>query len=115
MKDYQMCIDRWQFIKFGALSTVMLTGGSLDLAASARSAEEAGAAAITDEPAASQATPITHVEYLARQDQARRYMRDEGIDGILLTGGSSLHYFTGIDWGLSERLFAMVFPADGRP
>src|SRR5262249_13689478 len=38
-----------------------------------------------------------------------------GLDAVFLTGGSSLHYFTGIDWGLSERLFAMVLPVKGEP
>jgi len=66
-------------------------------------------------PMANQARPITREEYLQRQEMARRYMREAGLDAIFLTGGSSLHYFTGIQWGVSERLFAMVFPAQGEP
>src|SRR4029079_19543752 len=30
-------------------------------------------------------------------------------------GGTSLNYFTGIRWGNSERLFAVVIPKDGSP
>jgi Xaa-Pro dipeptidase len=110
-------MDRRDFIKFGALSTVMWTV-ALDsaLPAAAATARLSGeGAAPTEEPSAAQAKPITRDEYLGRQEQARRYMRDAGIDGVFLTGGSSLHYFTGIDWGVSERLFAMVFPAKGEP
>lgn len=66
-------------------------------------------------PMASQAVPITHEEYLKRQDTARRYMREANIDAIFLIGGTGLQYFTGAQWGLSERLFAMVFPAKGEP
>lgn len=42
-------------------------------------------------------------------------MTVQDMDGIMLTGGSSLSYFTGIGWGLSERLFAIVVPVRGRP
>ena len=42
-------------------------------------------------------------------------MKEAGLDAILLTGGSSLSYFTGTQWGLSERMFALVFPAAGEP
>jgi Xaa-Pro dipeptidase len=31
----------------------------------------------------------------------------------MLTGGTSLDYFSGMRWGLSERLFAMVLPVSG--
>jgi len=112
-----MCIDRREFIKFGALSTAMWAVGGLDsvVNAATEAPTEPGAPFSDDALSATQARPITSDEYLGRQERARRYMRDEGIDAILLTGGSSLHYFTGIDWGLSERLFAMLFPARGEP
>ena len=35
------------------------------------------------------------------------------IDALMLTGGTSLVYFSGIQWGLSERLFALVVPRKG--
>lgn len=40
-------------------------------------------------------------------------MREQGLDAILLTQGTSLAYFTGIQWWGGERLFAMVLPAKG--
>ncbi|MBI2538053.1 MAG: aminopeptidase P family protein [Gemmatimonadetes bacterium] len=60
------------------------------------------------------ATPITVDERRARIEKARRLMREQSLNGILLTGGTSLDYFTGIRWGLSERLLALVVPVDGR-
>ncbi len=60
------------------------------------------------------ATPITLEERRARIEKARRLMREQNLNGILLTGGTSLDYFTGIRWGLSERLLALVVPAAGR-
>jgi Xaa-Pro dipeptidase len=59
------------------------------------------------------ATPITNVERLARLDKARRLMTESKLDAILLAGGTSLTYFTGLRFGTSERLMALVLPARG--
>jgi Xaa-Pro dipeptidase len=61
------------------------------------------------------ARPITADERRARLDKARRLMSENRIDAIILTGGTSLNYFTGIRWGNSERLFAVVIPKVGNP
>lgn len=61
----------------------------------------------------SQATPISIDERRARLEKARRLMRANGIDALMLTGGTSMEYFTGIRWGLSERLLAAIVPANG--
>ena len=42
-------------------------------------------------------------------------MGEEKLDAILLTGGTSLLYFTGVRWGNSERLFAVRHPVKGEP
>ena len=42
-------------------------------------------------------------------------MHANQIDAIALAGGTSLDYFTGIRWGNSERLFALVLPQKGNP
>ena len=42
-------------------------------------------------------------------------MAEQKIDAIILAGGTSLIYFTGIRWGNSERLFAVVIPKVGNP
>ncbi len=59
--------------------------------------------------------PIGDDERRQRMERARALMREHGIDAIYLEPGSSLFYFTGIRWGLSERMFAMVLPARGEP
>jgi Xaa-Pro dipeptidase len=58
-------------------------------------------------------TPIPEQEYLERQENARRRMAEAKLDAILLTGGSSLLYFAGFNWGRSERLFAAALPRRG--
>jgi len=59
--------------------------------------------------------PIGADELKARQEQARRLMKDNAIDAIFVEGGTTLAYFTGLSWWLSERLFAMVLPQRGEP
>jgi Xaa-Pro dipeptidase len=61
------------------------------------------------------ATPITVDERRARIERARELMRANTLDAMVLTGGTSLEYFTGIRWGLSERMLAVVVPVAGRP
>jgi len=63
--------------------------------------------------AASTVTPITDAERMARIEKARRLMVENKIAAIFLEPGSSMYYYTGIHWGLSERMFGMVLPAQG--
>ena len=58
-------------------------------------------------------TPISVDERRARLERARSLMKANKIDALMLTGGTSMEYFTGIKWGLSERLLAAVIPASG--
>lgn len=62
-----------------------------------------------------QATPISTRERLARQERARQLMREHQLDAILLMAGTSLRYFSGIDWFESERFMVMALPAKGEP
>jgi Xaa-Pro dipeptidase len=59
--------------------------------------------------------PISVAERQGRLEKARRLMRERGIDALMLTGGTSMVYFTGIQWGISERLLAAFIPVNGRP
>jgi Xaa-Pro dipeptidase len=99
-----MSIDRRDFMKFSAL-------GALAFAADPKELLGQDAGQIPN--LAKQAKPITREEYVERQERARRYMHDAGISAIMLIGGTSLNYFTGTQWGTSERLFAAIIPAKG--
>jgi Xaa-Pro dipeptidase len=100
-----MTLDRRQFMKLSALSSVAMVVG--DKTARADDQDASGL------PSAKQAKPITRDEYLQRQETARGFMREAGIDAVFITGGTSMQYFTGTQWGLSERMFALVFSAKG--
>jgi Xaa-Pro dipeptidase len=60
-----------------------------------------------------EAKPITVAERAARLDRARQLLAANRLDALMLTGGTSLRYYTGISWGLSERLLALMLPASG--
>ncbi len=59
--------------------------------------------------------PIDREEYEARIEHARTLLRKHGCDALLVTAGTSLRYFSGIPWGASERLVAMLVTLDGDP
>jgi Xaa-Pro dipeptidase len=61
------------------------------------------------------ATPIAAAERQARQEKARRLMQQHQLDAILVMAGTSLRYFSGIDWFESERFMVMALPAKGNP
>lgn len=64
---------------------------------------------------ADKATPITLEERQARIEKAQGLMHDENIDAVMLTGGTSMIYYTNVSWGLSERMFTVILPKAGRP
>ncbi|MFZ5747803.1 MAG: M24 family metallopeptidase [Pseudomonadota bacterium] len=59
------------------------------------------------------ARPIGADERLKRIARAQMLMRATGIGAVLIEGGSSLFYFAGLQWGRSERLTAIILPAEG--
>ena len=69
----------------------------------------------TLKPPSHRAAPIAAPEYAARLEKARGLMATLGADALLISAGASLRYFTGVGWGATERLVAMVLPRRGRP
>ncbi|HEY9128119.1 MAG TPA: Xaa-Pro peptidase family protein [Acidobacteriaceae bacterium] len=61
------------------------------------------------------AQPITTAEREQRFAKAQALMNRHGMDAVVLIGGTSLVYFTGIRWWNSERLFVCVIPKKGAP
>src|SRR5262245_56757222 len=63
----------------------------------------------------SRARPISADERRGRIERAQKTRGEPKIDAIILAGGTSLNYFTGIRWGNSERLTAVIIPRVGNP
>jgi len=100
----------------------MLTRRTLLNAAGALAATQlASAQAPADSPIAAlksrraEAVPITNEERMARVDRAQRLMQENKLNAIAVIGGTSLLYFSNVNWGNSERLFVMVLPVRGEP
>lgn len=58
---------------------------------------------------------IAVAEYEARLERARVLTAALGADALLVGAGASLRYFTGVPWGATERLVALLLPRQGRP
>src|SRR5260370_84443 len=61
--------------------------------------------------------PIATEEYHERLLHAQKMMAELApkFDAVFVAPGTSLYYFTGIRWGISERLLALVLPRTGDP
>ena len=61
--------------------------------------------------------PITTEEFRERMQHAQKLMADLSpkYDALFVAPGTGLYYFTGIRWGVSERLLALVLPRTGDP
>lgn len=68
-------------------------------------------------PLGARLKPITADEFRGRLEHAQELMNElkPGFDALFFAPGTSLYYFTGIHWGLSERLAGMVLPRTGKP
>ena len=75
----------------------------------------AGAPAPELQPMTAGIVPISGAEHLARIARAQELMRANGLSALLIEPGSSMTYFSGVQWRRSERLTALVLPSDGEP
>jgi Xaa-Pro dipeptidase len=64
-------------------------------------------------PLTAGAAPISADERRARVAKLQRLMAEQGVGALIAESGSSLDYFTGIQWWRSERTTAAVIPARG--
>ncbi len=54
-------------------------------------------------------------DYVKRQEKAKQLMEQNGIDGLLLTGGTNMSYFLDMSWWRSERFFGAILNTKGDP
>lgn len=62
-----------------------------------------------------EAVPISPAEREQRFERARELMATNKIEAITVSGGTTLTYYTGIRWGVSERILSLVIPRRGKP
>src|SRR5690242_19318022 len=108
--------SRREFLKSAA--AISLTGfAPLPGLASNNEADSLPDAFSNLKPLGSRVHPITAEEYRERIQHAQKLMSDSEpkYDAMFVAPGTSLYYFTGIRWGVSERLLAFVLPRTGDP
>lgn len=66
-------------------------------------------------PLVERAPKISVAEREQRLLAAQEILRRKGAAALLVNAGPSLRYFSGVSWGPSERLVALLLPADGKP
>jgi Xaa-Pro dipeptidase len=104
-----MCTDRRDFLRLSAgMAGAALLGNSTAYAQSTQPEPIRRLRRMTDN-----VVPITLDERKSRIEKAQKLMRDQRIDAIYIEPGSSMFYYTGMRWGTSERMFALVIPARG--
>src|SRR5262245_14278554 len=57
--------------------------------------------------------PIEDGERAARRARLASLLGGAGVDALIVEPGATLAYLAGVEWGLSERLFALAVLADG--
>lgn len=92
----------------------LLGAGAGALAASRLSgAAAAEVGRISPKTAIADAPPIAAAERQARLAKVQQLMRAAGTGALLVEAGSTLRYFTGVNWWRSERTTAAIIPAEG--
>ncbi|MBS1558123.1 MAG: M24 family metallopeptidase [Bacteroidetes bacterium] len=106
-----MTINRRNFIKTSAVGIASTAA----LASCAAPVTEAKPKSPLDELKllTDKVVPISLDERKARIAKAQKLMTENNIGAIYLDGGTSMKYFTGVEWGNSERMMAAIIPAKG--
>ncbi len=109
--------DRRDFFKVSGAAAI---GAALEAAgpasASAQSSPEAlpGPIAALNSMTAGVA-PISTDERKVRIAKAQALLAETGMQALVIASGTTLNYFTGARWGLSERFFGCVITREGDP
>ncbi len=97
-------VSRRNFLGAAAATPLIATAG----VASAQASGVSGLKSMT-----TGAKPISAEERHARIAKAQRIMGEMGIAALIAESGTSLEYFTGVQWRRSERTTCAVIPARG--
>lgn len=111
-----MCTDRRDFLRMSAAGLAgasLLTSGTFAPHAAAAQQREIPEAIRKLRRMTEGIAPITIEQRRERIAKAQRLMEQNKIDAVYIEPGTSMSYFTGMRWGTSERMFAVVIPAKG--
>ncbi len=112
--------SRRNFLSTGvglAAGAGIVTAGALSSCASSAKAEDDSArldelfAELQDR--SSEIEPISSEERAARRQRLGQLLSKANLDAVAMESCATMDYLTGVKWGRSERLFALVVLADG--
>src|SRR5713226_3993638 len=126
--DYRSNASRRHFLKGTAMASALalarpvndITGampGTIPGAMPEDGSSALPAAFSALKPLGSRVHPITADEFHGRLERAQKLIAElkPRYDALFVAPGTSLYYLTGIRWGISERLLALVLPRTGEP
>ncbi|MBM4161082.1 MAG: aminopeptidase P family protein [Ignavibacteria bacterium] len=102
-------VSRRGFLKIGGLS-ISSVGFVNSLFASQQDLQESKLSNMV-----SGVKPLEPEDYAARHEHARRLMAEHKLDGVFISGGTDMQYFTKANWFISERTFGVILNRKGKP
>ena len=108
-------MDRRNFLKTGAAGAAATPLLTSSLFAQSASGQPKTFSAEKIKQLRDRIKPITADERLKRIERAKELMNQNKVDALIFEGGTTLGYYTNVNWWRSERLFAMVLPRNGEP
>jgi Xaa-Pro dipeptidase len=115
MKPDPSLIPRRRVLQLSGCASVLAALGPGDAWAQAPATDELPAPIRALVPMTDGVTPIGTDEHRSRLARAQALLGASGLDAIVVGPGSSLRYFTGAEWGLSERFLGFVLGRAGEP
>jgi len=115
MTDDPAPLTRRRLLQLSGCAGALLLAPERDSEAQAPGAEDLPEAVRALRPLAEGVSPVTADERRARLALAQKKLAEERLDAMVVGPGSSLAYFTGAEWGLSERFLGMVLGRTGEP
>ena len=92
-----------------------LSGGAASKARAASMGADLPAPIADLKPMTAGVTPITLEERKVRIARAQALLAENSMSALIMASGTSLDYFTGARWGISERFFGCIITREGEP
>jgi Xaa-Pro dipeptidase len=112
MSDKSTVLTRRALLGSAAAASALLATGKPPLAAAAPGPAPTKPLGLKSMTAGAQ--PISAGERATRLARLQELMHQQNVAALLVEAGTTLEYFTGVNWRLSERVTAAVIPASGK-
>jgi len=115
MKHDSPTLPRRRMLALSAGAMALATFRPRDASAQTPAADDLPAPIRALQPMIDGLAPVGVDEHRGRLARAQALLAEAGLDAIVVGPGSSLRYFTGAEWGVSERFLGFVLRHGGDP